>query len=96
MSARTSSTFSWKSVIHRPMHGHRGLSAILMLMACLSGGASAASTPPTVSTATAYPAALYGTTTILSALGTDIDDAESALTYTWSAIGTPPGPVTFS
>ena len=36
------------------------------------------------------------TSTPLSALGTDLTAGEPALTYTWSAVGTPPGAVAFS
>jgi hypothetical protein len=52
--------------------------------------------PPTVATpAAANPNPVAGTTTALSVLGAD-DQGESNLTYTWSATGTPPAPVTFS
>jgi RHS repeat-associated protein len=52
--------------------------------------------PPTVAiAAAASPATLYGTSTTLSALGADVDDAENSLTYTWAVTGTPPGPVSF-
>jgi hypothetical protein len=52
--------------------------------------------PLTVATqANASPGTVTGTTTTLSALGAG-PDAESTLTYTWTTIGTPPAPVTFS
>jgi hypothetical protein len=52
--------------------------------------------PPTIATAAAAsPATVSGTTSTLSALGAS-NLGESALTYTWAAIGTPPGPVAFS
>ena len=51
---------------------------------------------PTVATAaSASPNPVTGTSTNLSVLGAD-DGGESNLTYTWSVLGTPPSPVTFS
>ncbi len=51
--------------------------------------------PPTVSTpATASPVMVTGTTTALSVQGAS--SVNLPLTYTWSTIGTPPAPVTFS
>ena len=52
---------------------------------------------PTVATpATATPPTLnLGSTTQLSVLGAD-DGGEANLTYTWGAVGNPPGPVAFS
>jgi hypothetical protein len=53
-------------------------------------------TPPTVATAaSATPNPVLGTTTNLSVLGAD-NNGEAYLTYTWSTVGTPPGPVTFN
>jgi hypothetical protein len=53
-------------------------------------------TPPAVATpASANPNPAAGATTELSVLGSD-DKGESNLTYTWSAAGAPPAPVTFS
>jgi len=51
---------------------------------------------PTVATpATASQNPVTGTTVSLSVLGAD-DGGESLLKYTWSAVGSPPAPVTFS
>lgn len=51
---------------------------------------------PTVATpATASQNPVTGTTVSLSVLGAD-DGGESLLKYTWSAVGAPPAPVTFS
>ncbi len=51
---------------------------------------------PTVATAAAAtPNPLSGTTTSLSVLGAS-SLGQSALTYTWSVVGTPPAPVVFS
>jgi hypothetical protein len=51
---------------------------------------------PTVAVpAAASPAIVTGTTTQLSVRGAD-DQGEAALTYTWSAVGQVPAPVTFS
>ncbi len=51
--------------------------------------------PPTVSTpASASPGTVTGTTTALSVQGAS--SVNLPLSYTWSAIGTPPAPVTFS
>ena len=53
--------------------------------------------PPTIATAAAAsPSPVSGTTTNLSVLGADTTDGESALTYTWSTLGTPPASVNFS
>ncbi|HLL89182.1 MAG TPA: tandem-95 repeat protein, partial [Tepidisphaeraceae bacterium] len=47
---------------------------------------------PTVATAAAAtPSPVTGVTTALSVLGTDLDHAESALTYTWSVTSQPAG-----
>jgi O-glycosyl hydrolase len=55
-----------------------------------------ANTAPTVAIpAAASPATVNGTTTLLSVLGAD-RAGESGLTYTWSATGSPPAPVTCS
>jgi hypothetical protein len=63
------------------------------LVVVSSSGSNAA---PTVATpASATPNPVTGSTTALSVLGAD-DGGEAALTYTWSATGTPPAPVTFS
>jgi subtilisin family serine protease len=52
--------------------------------------------PPTVAVpAAASPSPVTGRTTQLSVLGAD-DHGESALTYTWSVVGTPPATVAFS
>jgi subtilisin family serine protease len=52
--------------------------------------------PPTiVAGPSASPNPVTGTTTTLSVAGAD-DQGEPALTYTWSVVGTPPGPVSFS
>ncbi len=57
---------------------------------------NATNAAPTLATpAAAAPATVTGTTTILSVLGAD-DGGESNLTYTWSTLGTPPAPVSFS
>jgi hypothetical protein len=51
---------------------------------------------PTVATAAACaPSPVVGTTAALSVLGAD-NGGEAALTYAWSATGTPPAAVTFS
>ena len=53
-------------------------------------------TPPTVAMlAGASPSYVTGNSTTLRVLGADVG-GESRLTYTWSTIGTPPAPVTFS
>ena len=51
--------------------------------------------PSVVTTATATPNPVTGTTTALSVLGAD-SASESGLTYLWATLGTPPAPVTFS
>ena len=52
---------------------------------------------PTIVNAVAPSASPVTTaTTTLSVLGSDITAGESALTYTWSTVGTPPAPVSFS
>jgi autotransporter-associated beta strand protein len=51
--------------------------------------------PGVAAPASANPATVVGNTTSLSVLGSD-SGGESNLTYTWSAAGTPPAPVTFS
>jgi PKD repeat protein len=57
--------------------------------------ATPANTPPTVATpASASPNPVSGTTTLLSALGTD-NGGEANLTYTWATTGVPPAPVSF-
>ena len=57
---------------------------------------SAGPQAPTVATAaTANPNPVTGTSTALSVLGADAA-GESSLTYTWSLLGTPPAPVTFT
>ena len=51
---------------------------------------------PTVAVpASASPTLVTGKTTALSVLGAD-DGGEANLIYTWSLVGTPPAPVTFS
>ncbi|HYF51101.1 MAG TPA: DUF5060 domain-containing protein [Planctomycetota bacterium] len=50
---------------------------------------------PVLSGATATPNPVTGTTTVPAANASDDADA-SGLVYTWSVIGTPPAPVTFS
>lgn len=56
---------------------------------------SAMPTVATPATATANPVA--GTSAALSVLGADTDDGgESRLSYTWTTVGTPPAPVSFS
>ncbi len=51
---------------------------------------------PTIATAAAaLPSSVTGTSTTLWVLGAD-DGGESNLTYTWSTVGSPPAPVTFS
>ena len=58
--------------------------------------ATAGPQAPTVTTAaSANPNPVTGTSTNLSVLGTDAA-GESTLTYTWSVLGTPPSPVSFS
>ena len=53
-------------------------------------------TAPTIEVpASASPAVVRSTTTQLSVRGAD-DGGEAALTYTWSTVGTPPAPVSFS
>jgi subtilisin family serine protease len=60
------------------------------------GGVVMTDQPPTVASGpSASPNPAIGTTTALSVLGND-DHGEAALTYTWSATGSPPAPVTFS
>ncbi len=59
-------------------------------------GTNAAAHIPTLATAAAAsPSTVTGTTTTLTALGTE-SAGESNLTYTWATTGTPPAPVTFS
>src|SRR6185369_11199163 len=48
---------------------------------------------PQITSATASPSTVAGTSTLLSAVASD-DGGEAALSYTWSS--TPPGGVTFS
>lgn len=52
--------------------------------------------PTIVSPAFASPNPASSSFTNLSALGDDVTAGESALIYTWTVIGTPPAPVTFS
>lgn len=63
----------------------------------LAGAVAPANTAPSIATpADALPTTVTGTSTALSVLGSD-DGGESALTYTWSAIGgTFERPVSFS
>jgi subtilisin family serine protease len=59
-------------------------------------GATAVDQPPTVAAApSASPSPVTGSTSTLSVTGAD-DHGEANLTYTWSAVGTPPAPVSFS
>jgi hypothetical protein len=59
-------------------------------------GLTSINQPPTViAPATAAQSPVTGTSTSLSVLGGD-DAGEAGLTYTWSAVGTPPAAVTFS
>lgn len=52
-------------------------------------------TAPTIAAAAVAATPItYTNSTALSVLGAD-DAGEAGLTYTWSAVGTPPGPVTF-
>jgi len=51
--------------------------------------------PTDASLATALRNPVNGTTVNLSVVGAD-DGGESLLKYTWSAVGTPPAPITFS
>lgn len=51
--------------------------------------------PSIATAASASPSPATGTTTTLSVLGAD-DRGESALRYSWSVVGFPPAPVTFS
>src|SRR5437764_8121596 len=51
--------------------------------------------PPPISTLFPYTTLFRSNTTVLSVLGADLA-AESNLTYTWAATGTPPAPVQFS
>ncbi|MGN6370531.1 MAG: LamG-like jellyroll fold domain-containing protein, partial [Phycisphaerae bacterium] len=51
--------------------------------------------PVVAAPASASPLTVDNKTTTLSVLGADLS-GETGLTYTWSAIGTPPGPVSFS
>lgn len=64
-----------------------------------SGSASVTVTanpaPTVMADATATPNPASGATTTLSVLGAD-NGGEANLTYTWTAAGTPPAPVTFS
>jgi hypothetical protein len=58
--------------------------------------ATAGNQAPTVATAaSANPNPVTGTSTNLSVLGADAA-GESTLTYTWSVVGTPPSPVSFT
>jgi autotransporter-associated beta strand protein len=58
--------------------------------------AGLAAAPPTViSVASATPALVTGTSTVLSVAATD-DDGASTLLYTWATAGTPPAAVSFS
>ncbi len=50
--------------------------------------------PTIVTAASATPTPVTGASTSLAVLGDD-DAGEANLTYTWSALGTPPAPVTF-
>ena len=56
-------------------------------------GLISSAAPTVVTAASATPAPVTGTTTVLSVLGAD-DNGEAGLVYTWSATG--PAPVTFS
>ena len=53
-------------------------------------------TPTLITPATSPANTTNSNTAALSVLATDVTAGEPALTYTWSAIGTPPAPVTFS
>ena len=62
----------------------------------LPGAVIPPSAPPTVATPAAVSASpVTGTSVNASVLGAD-DGGETALTYTWSTVGTPPAPVNFS
>lgn len=52
--------------------------------------------PAIVAPATAGSPSITGTQVPLSVQATDVTAGESALTYTWATVGTPPAPVTFS
>ncbi|MEA2734466.1 MAG: hypothetical protein QOE14_917, partial [Humisphaera sp.] len=52
--------------------------------------------PMVATAAAATPAPVNAASTALSVLGADSQVGESGLTYTWSTLGTPPAPVTFS
>jgi hypothetical protein len=56
----------------------------------------ALATPTVVTAAAAAPGTVTGTSTTLSTLGADVTAGESALTYTWSTVGTPPAAVNFT
>ena len=60
------------------------------------GRASSGTAGPTITkVAAAAPSPVTGTTTVLSVTATD-PSGNSALTYTWAAMGTPPAPITYS
>ena len=52
--------------------------------------------PAVINAAAAASNPVTNTSTTLSVLGADLTAGESALSYTWSAVGTPPAPVDFS
>jgi hypothetical protein len=68
--------------------------ANLVVRDLVGGSTGGTNQPPKVSTA-ARVVSQTPTTVSLAVLGTD-DGGEANLTYTWSVVGTPPAPVTFS
>ncbi|MFO0958282.1 MAG: cellulose binding domain-containing protein [Isosphaeraceae bacterium] len=67
-----------------------------MTLLDISGTSGPPNQAPTIaSAASASPAVVTATTTVLSVLGAD-DGGEPALKYTWTTVGTPPAPVSFS
>jgi RTX calcium-binding nonapeptide repeat (4 copies)/Bacterial Ig-like domain (group 2) len=70
--------------------------ANLLIPALAYYGHTPPSNPPTVATAAAATSnPVTSTTTALSVLGAD-SEGESALTYTWSTLGSPPASVSFT
>ncbi len=61
----------------------------------VSSGTTTNAAPTVATPAGASPSVVTGKATTLSVLGAD-DGGESNLTYTWTTVGTPPAPVTFS
>ena len=78
--------------------GGAGPATISATSGSIVGSANVAvsnATPTVATAAAASPLSVFGTSTLLSVVGSD-DGGESNLTYTWSTIGTPPATIAFS